>query len=374
MPITVNDRVSYRVESKRQYTDEGFLKVPARVARTGIQQYLASELGIKERSPNSIINVYRPADQVFDQSSLESYAGKDVTNDHPSDMVSADNYKNLTCGHVASSGRQDGDFVVCDLIIKDAATIKLVESGKVQLSAGYTAEYEPEKGFADGVEYEFVQRDIKINHVALVERARAGAQARVFDGSKEGGMPKITLDSGKAIEVADEAVAALLQDTFDRQEEQVEKLTADMEMSEKEKEKLQAEKDALEEENKDMKKKTGDAFLADRVASVVAVKDAAAIVAGDKFSCDSFDETEIKRAAISAVRDGDFSDKSKEYIDAAFDFALESAKTSTSQKATADKSIAEFAKDAAGGVVVKDARQEYISSTSNAWKKTVGAE
>lgn len=43
MKCTVFDRAGYRI-TQREYTDEGFLKVPGRVARTGIQEYLAREL------------------------------------------------------------------------------------------------------------------------------------------------------------------------------------------------------------------------------------------------------------------------------------------------------------------------------------------
>lgn len=375
MQVKLFDRAGYRV-TKREYTDEGFLKAPARVARVGIQQYLAKELGIADRNPNEIINVYRPADEVFDAESLATYVGKDVTNDHPSTMVSADNYKQLTVGHVASAGRQDGDFVVVDLFVKDAETIKLVEKGKVELSAGYVAEYAEEKGVFDGVEYEFVQRGIRINHVALVERARAGAQARLFDGViKEGAMPQITLDSGKRIEVADEAVAALLQDTLDRAAEKVEKLTADMEAEKAKAEKLEAEKDAMEEEMKKKEQETGDEALAERVKSVVSATSDAAVVAGADFTCDSYDEVEIKRAALAKVRDSvEWAEKSAAYVEAAFDMALESAKEKAKNTADADASKQKLAQDMAANVTDNKVApaQAFKDGLNQAWKKTVG--
>ena len=69
MIITVNDRASYAVQSSRVFTDEGFLCVPGRVSRTGIQQYLARELNL-DGDPNRIVNVYRPEDEVFKDESL----------------------------------------------------------------------------------------------------------------------------------------------------------------------------------------------------------------------------------------------------------------------------------------------------------------
>ncbi|MGL5729314.1 MAG: DUF2213 domain-containing protein, partial [Plesiomonas sp.] len=63
MLIQINDRASYSI-TQREYTPEGFLRVPGHVARPGIQQYLASELGL-DGDPNRIVNVYRPPEEVF---------------------------------------------------------------------------------------------------------------------------------------------------------------------------------------------------------------------------------------------------------------------------------------------------------------------
>lgn len=60
MRITIRDRVTFPVPSLREITPEGYLKVPGRVARVGIQQYLASELGLTDRPPGQIVNVYLP--------------------------------------------------------------------------------------------------------------------------------------------------------------------------------------------------------------------------------------------------------------------------------------------------------------------------
>ena len=168
----------------RSYTDNGFLRVTGRAARTGVYKYLASELLLKDREPNDIVNVLRHADDVFNTQSMASYSNVDVTNDHPSDLVNADSFKLTSVGHVISAKRS-GDFVEVDMIIKDATAIKDVEAGKVQLSPGYEVSYTPEKGVytATGENYEFVQRDIKINHIAICNRARAGIQARINDSS-----------------------------------------------------------------------------------------------------------------------------------------------------------------------------------------------
>ena len=71
-------------------------------------------------------------------------------------------------------GVQDGECVKCDLLIKSADAVKAVQSGKCELSCGYTALYDSTPGVTeDGTPYEFIQRDIKINHVAIVSRGRS---------------------------------------------------------------------------------------------------------------------------------------------------------------------------------------------------------
>ena len=63
--------------------------------------------------------------------------------------------------------------------------IDLIESGeKCELSIGYDCEIHKESGEYAGQPYDFVQRNIKIQHVALVECGRAGADVKVSD-SKE---------------------------------------------------------------------------------------------------------------------------------------------------------------------------------------------
>ena len=369
MKITLFDRFTYKI-SKREYTDEGFLKVPGRVARTGIQDYLASELGL-DGDPNRIVKVFRPADEVFNQDSLNSYQAVDVTNDHPPTLVDSKNFKAVTVGVVMGVGVQDGDFVQADLIIKDAETIKLIESGKAQLSAGYTAEYSKESGITDeGVKYEFVQRDIKINHVAVVDSARAGSMARIFDNKKpEIRLMKITLDNGRAVEVED-TVAAQVEDCIKR--------LTDAATTEKEKgDKAQAKADAMEEENEKLKAKSNDEAISDRVLVVGNARDAAILLVGDKFTCDSVNLVDIQRAALTALdNDIDYADKSEAYIAAAFDVETEKKKAEDEDeeegKKKATDSHTQLSKDMAKASEDKaTAKQGFHDSLTGSWKKSV---
>lgn len=314
MKCTVFDRAGYRI-TQREYTDEGFLRVPGRVARTGIQEYLARELGL-DGDPMRVVRVYRPEDEVFNDASLSTYDGATVTNDHPKDLVTAKNYKAVAVGEVRGAGRRDGEFVVCDLIIKDQKTIDDINSGKCELSAGYTAEYVHTPGLViDGQECEYTQRNIIINHQAVVTRARAGGNARVFDHNPGGNtMPVlITTDSGRSVDVADPANAQVVADSFDR----LLKRATD---AESRADKAQATADKAAEDLAEARKASSDEAINARVVLIGNTQAMARKVAGDGFTCDSLDVIEIKRAALAvALPKRDWSDKSAGYVEAAFD-------------------------------------------------------
>jgi hypothetical protein len=217
---------------------------------------------------------------------------------------------------VRGSGRRDGDFVVCDLIVKDKATIDDITSGKCELSAGYTAVYDDTPGVTDdGQEYHYIQRDIRINHVAVVDRARAGANARFFDHNPGGNtMPVlITTDSGRSVDVADPANAQVVADSFDR----LLKRATD---AESKADKAQATADKAAEDLVEARKASSDVAIGERVKAISTTQALARKVAGDGFTCDSLDVIEIKRAALAvALPKRDWSDKSAGYVECAFD-------------------------------------------------------
>ena len=111
------------ITTERLYTDEGFLKVPARISRTGIQEYLAIEMGLTDRDPNDIIRVYRPEEEVFSDESLSSFANKPVTNNHPPELVTSANARQYSVGMSGPEVTRDGMFVATVLHVTDQASI-----------------------------------------------------------------------------------------------------------------------------------------------------------------------------------------------------------------------------------------------------------
>lgn len=170
-------------------TPEGFLMcydVP--VARVGSQDYAPEEIAGLEQpippGPNGMIAVSRTAAELFREETLATLNGKDVVDEHPEDDpekmfdVDPDNWRYVARGTVLNPHRgtgEDSDVILCDLLIKDAATIKEVEKQKREVSGGYRAQY-----FKVGVG-QGEQRNIFFNHVALVEAGRCGPRCSIRD-------------------------------------------------------------------------------------------------------------------------------------------------------------------------------------------------
>lgn len=378
MKLTVCDRQSYDI-TRREYTDEGFLRVPGRVARIGIQDYLASELGIKDRAPTDIVRIFRPETEVFNDESLKSYIGADVTDDHPPTMVDSQSYKQFTVGAAISAVR-DGDFVCAELIVKDSDAIRNIETGKVQLSAGYTAEYDMTPGTFDGQSYDGVQRSIRINHVAIVTRARAGDMARLFDHKEAKTMHQITLDSGTVVEVADKATAMLVNDSIARIMKQVADKQGEIDTQ-------SVVIENFDNEVKSLQLLTTDTALADNIKKVVDARMDAGKIAGKDFTCDSVDVATIQREALKVTKPKiDWSTKDESYVAAGFEMAVgdvsgekpddedeEEMNDAGGRIRDSNDSYKGFANDANPNVDPKKERVSAYDShkdeLSNAWKK-----
>ncbi|EKU67872.1 DUF2213 domain-containing protein [Acinetobacter pittii] len=162
----------------REITPEGYLlcrDVP--IARIGTLMYADGEVPITADNTGLII-IYRGEDVLFHPITIASAEGKPVTDDHPSDWVTPDNWKLLSKGFVKDVRRGEGadsDYLMADILVTDKETIQKVLDGKVEISLGYDADYtETSKGKG-------LQSNIRVNHIALVEKGRCGSRCSIGD-------------------------------------------------------------------------------------------------------------------------------------------------------------------------------------------------
>lgn len=376
--MLIKDKITL-TSTQRKYTDEGFLQVPAKISRIGIQDYFASEMGVSAE-PNKIIKVYRPSDEVFNQDSLNSFASKPVTNNHPPVLVTSKNSKTYSVGLSSPEVTHTDMYVETVLNITDQDAIDAINSGKVELSNGYTCDIDWTPGVTpDGQKYDAVQRNIKGNHIAIVERGRAGAACRLADNltHKKGDvMSKITID-GVDFEVSEQAAQAIsklqkalkdAEEEMKEKDEEMEKKKEDMEEKEKDMKKTE---DSLKAKIDDLQSKLPtsaqlDKMVADRIALVTAAKSVSDVV------CDGKTADEIMKEVVAdKCPSVQLDSVSGDYIKARFDMLVESASSNPQFKLdqAVSKTVASDQKntgDKRPASVI--AREKMIADARNAYK------
>lgn len=176
----------------------GALAVRARAARTGVYQYAGREIdpdnthGLRD---TAVVNVLRDESEVFDERAVRSFIGKPITDDHPSQPVTADNWRTHARGTIMGAMR-DGEYLAFDLMLTDAPTVAKVNAGKRELSNGYACDVEfGDFTAADGTKCAARQTNITGNHIALVGHGRAGPTCRIGDAAICDALP-IALEDG----------------------------------------------------------------------------------------------------------------------------------------------------------------------------------
>lgn len=290
-------------------TAEGFLIADAFAVRTGIQVYAGYEVGMPDVP---MVNVYRSEQEVFHKDTLTSFAHIPVTNDHPTEYVTVENWKQYAVGETSNDVLRDGHKMRIPLIVKDKAAIADIKGGKRELSAGYSCELEFIDGYApDGTPYQAIQKHIRANHLAIVKHGRAGPDFKIGDQANRWGaspitdynheeninMKKIILD-GISIETTEQGAEAInkLQNQIKDQLVKLESVANDSKavaaVKDEEIGKLKA---GLADATKKVEALDIDALVASRLALVT---DAQKIVKDLKIN--GLSDADIRRQAVSA--------------------------------------------------------------------------
>lgn len=164
------------------------------LSKVGVFPYLGKQIS-SELEPDKIYQVYRPAEELLSDETINSFKLLPIVDDHtmlgtePGMMPAEEKGVHGTSGSdvYGKDGKLYGDLKIYSETLKDE-----IEAGKKELSMGYFCDYELTPGTFDGRHYDAVQRNIRGNHIALVEEGRMGSDVRVMDR-------KITMDSMKEI-------------------------------------------------------------------------------------------------------------------------------------------------------------------------------
>ena len=348
-------------------TNEGFLKGRAIVTSIGVFTY--------KRADGTIQRELRLPEEVFAPGTLNSMKLKPVTLNHPTELVTSDNADKLQVGSLGDNPSwtkewhdrnweevTDGINCAIDMIVTKKDAIDAILNGKQALSMGYTCDLEMAEPGSTwcGVEYDFIQRNIRYNHCAIVDSARAGDNAKIelradsedavledimvtkIDGGTKMSLKKIKLD-GIEYEAEESVIKALnaekaradaAENDACETKKSMDKKVADLEDKEKELEKriseLEAERDSAKEKKDaaeaELEKVKADAADPTHLDEAVKAKiellhnaEKAKVEVKEDMS-----DMDIKKAIItSQFPKANFDGKDDVYIQARYDSAVE---------------------------------------------------
>lgn len=165
------------VQNETTLTEEGFIKGRAIVTRTGVFLY--------KNADGTVRKELRHPDDVMIPESLESIKMIPIVDGHPPErLVTAENAKRLGIGFTGETVETEEPFIIANMVITDKSMVeKIKDKKKNELSLGYTVDLIPMAGVYNGEPYDYKQTNIRYNHLALVDEARAGPEARIaLDG------------------------------------------------------------------------------------------------------------------------------------------------------------------------------------------------
>jgi hypothetical protein len=376
------------IQGEATVTDEGYIRANAVVTRTGIFIY--------QNLDGSIRKELRHPEDVLQLDSLSSMELIPITNGHPNELVTAQNSKSLSIGYTGQNIKHDGKHLVAPIVITDKSGVEaVIKGGRKELSLGYMVEIDEEPGVYEGERYDTRQRNIRYNHLSIVDKARAGSIARIaIDGevdglavefsdinSKEENMMskrKVTIDKEEVL--LDESVASHIDELKSKlQEMSAAKLLVDSTVNQMQGklEKAEAERDSLKAKAEESKKDTANETPKETVKVDTedfnkAVRERLQLykVAEQHFDkelmekFDSLSDLQIKKEVIKKCRktislDG----KSDIYVQAMYDTILDD------KNSTVNTSKVAFGQPANDGIIdIEASRRKMMERHQNAHK------
>ena len=175
---------SYSLD-KREYDTNGWFEVQDNpLSMVGVFPYSGRSVS-PECDQDKIYMIYRPAEELGTQECIDSFKLIPWIDNHvmlgSEDAGLTPSEQKGVQGVIGQDVHFDGETLRGNIKVFSEAMANLIANGKKELSCGYRCRYEYAPGTYDGVKYDYVQRDIRGNHLALVENGRMGPDVAVLD-------------------------------------------------------------------------------------------------------------------------------------------------------------------------------------------------
>lgn len=189
------DRLPVSDAASRRRTDEnGFLHVSrSHISREQVTGYLGEEIPDWEAlglEPGRLYQVYRPGEELA--RAAGTCNGLPILLHHHHESA-AEPQMEHRIGSMGTDAVYEAGYLDNSLIFTVAEAIAAIEDGSCrELSLSYFYDPDPTPGVWNGQPYDIVMRNIRGNHLALVETGRAGPTVAVADAALGGTMSKKT--------------------------------------------------------------------------------------------------------------------------------------------------------------------------------------
>jgi len=176
--------------SQRIPDGNGWYEIKANpISRAGIFPYSGRQLGLTGPDADRVYQVLRPAEELAAPECVESFKLIPWIDNH---TMLGPTLEAITPDAIPAEAKGVQGVIGEDVFFKDGTLFanikvfsstlaKLIQSGKKELSAGYRCVYDIVSGVFEGQHYDAVQREIRGNHLALVQSGRMGPRVAVLD-------------------------------------------------------------------------------------------------------------------------------------------------------------------------------------------------
>lgn len=183
-----NAREAKDMNSNRIEDVNGWTEIKGNpLSKVGVFPYYGYQIS-ESLIPDQIYQVYRPEQELSDMACIDSFKLVPWINDHvmlgSEDGMTPAEEKGIE-GVIGQEVYFESPYLKGNIKLFSESMSDQINSGKKELSIGYTCEYDIAQGVFEGVHYDAIQRNIRGNHVALVDEGRAGKDVAVLDGRKK---------------------------------------------------------------------------------------------------------------------------------------------------------------------------------------------
>jgi hypothetical protein len=243
-------------KSARIVDQNGFITIPNNpISKSGVFPYSGAAVGNFDE-PNKIFNVYRAAKELDNEETLNSFKLLPFIEDHVMLGRSVDGKmpaeKKGVEGTTGNDAYFANDTVFSTIKIFSEGLTNTTDNGKKELSMGFYCKFTPSQGIFEGQSYDYIQTNIRGNHMALVDEGRMGRDVAVLDSMNFSFDAKefFTAEDNQMTEEEKKALAEKEAKDAAEMKEKEDKEAKDAEEKEKSEKDKEA-KDADEEKKKD---------------------------------------------------------------------------------------------------------------------------